>query len=107
MVGMTLRPLLLAGSASHREVAAHLNIHPRTMGRRLEEENHTFEQLKDEVRLAVARELGPTDVVVALLPDSGRGYLGKIFNDDWMRANGEYFFNCVKRAGANVTKNNA
>ncbi len=38
--------------------------------------------------LTVARELGPTDVVVALLPDSGRGYLGKIFNDDWMRANG-------------------
>ncbi|MEU9979045.1 cystathionine beta-synthase [Streptomyces sp. NPDC051014] len=32
----------------------------------------------------VARELGPDDVVVVLLPDSGRGYLSKIFNDDWM-----------------------
>lgn len=52
-----LRPLLLAGHASHREVAAHLNLHPRTMGRRLEEENLTFEQLKDDVRLAVSREL--------------------------------------------------
>ncbi|WP_300345609.1 pyridoxal-phosphate dependent enzyme [Nesterenkonia sp.] len=34
--------------------------------------------------LKVARDLGPDDVVVAVLPDSGRGYLGKIFNDRWM-----------------------
>jgi cystathionine beta-synthase len=34
--------------------------------------------------LQVARRLGPDDVVVVLLPDSGRGYLSKIFNDDWM-----------------------
>ncbi|MET8624517.1 cystathionine beta-synthase [Kitasatospora sp. NPDC004669] len=34
--------------------------------------------------LEVARELGPDDVVVVLLPDGGRGYLSKIFNDDWM-----------------------
>ena len=26
----------------------------------------------------------PTHVVVVLLPDSGRGYLSKIFNDEWM-----------------------
>lgn len=26
--------------------------------------------------------------IVALLPDTGRNYLSKIFNDDWMRANG-------------------
>lgn len=38
--------------------------------------------------LEVARELGPDDVVVVLLPDGGRGYLGKIFNDRWMRAHG-------------------
>ncbi|AMM21802.1 cystathionine beta-synthase [Frondihabitans sp. PAMC 28766] len=38
--------------------------------------------------LDVARELGPDDVVVVLLPDSGRGYLGKIFNDRWMRSYG-------------------
>ena len=36
------------------------------------------------VALRVARELGPGDLVVVLLPDSGRGYLSKIFNDDWM-----------------------
>lgn len=52
-----IRPLLLAGDASHRRVAAHLNLHPRTMGRRLEQENMTFEQVKDEVRLAVSRDL--------------------------------------------------
>jgi cystathionine beta-synthase len=45
--------------------------------------------------LQVAREAGPDAVVVVLLPDGGRGYLSKIFNDDWMadygflRASGE------------------
>jgi cystathionine beta-synthase len=34
--------------------------------------------------LRVAERAGPDDVVVVLLPDSGRGYLTKIFNDDWM-----------------------
>ncbi|MEU3963730.1 cystathionine beta-synthase [Streptomyces buecherae] len=34
--------------------------------------------------LRVAEHLGPDDVVVVLLPDSGRGYLSKIFNDEWM-----------------------
>jgi cystathionine beta-synthase len=30
----------------------------------------------------------PEAVVVVLLPDSGRNYLSKIYNDEWMRANG-------------------
>ncbi|PZF97066.1 cystathionine beta-synthase [Micromonospora deserti] len=34
--------------------------------------------------LKVARAAGPDDVVVVLLPDGGRGYLSKIFNDAWM-----------------------
>ncbi|MDG4763845.1 cystathionine beta-synthase [Solwaraspora sp. WMMD406] len=34
--------------------------------------------------LRVARQAGPDDVVVVLLPDGGRGYLSKIFNDEWM-----------------------
>jgi len=38
--------------------------------------------------LEVARELGPDDIVVVLLPDGGRGYLGKIFNESWMRSHG-------------------
>ncbi|WP_018254147.1 cystathionine beta-synthase [Salinispora mooreana] len=34
--------------------------------------------------LEVARAAGPDDVIVVLLPDGGRGYLSKIFNDSWM-----------------------
>jgi cystathionine beta-synthase len=34
--------------------------------------------------LRVAEAATPDDVVVVLLPDGGRGYLSKIFNDDWM-----------------------
>jgi cystathionine beta-synthase len=39
--------------------------------------------------LRVAREVDdPNALVVVLLPDSGRGYLSKIYNDEWMRENG-------------------
>ncbi|WP_394554710.1 cystathionine beta-synthase [Agromyces sp. MMS24-JH15] len=38
--------------------------------------------------LRVAKDLTADDVLVVLLPDGGRGYLGKIFNDKWMRAYG-------------------
>ncbi|MGZ6827000.1 MAG: pyridoxal-phosphate dependent enzyme, partial [Mycobacteriales bacterium] len=34
--------------------------------------------------LRVAKKLTKDDVVVVLLPDGGRGYLGKIFSDTWM-----------------------
>ena len=34
--------------------------------------------------LRVAAELDEDALVVVLLPDSGRGYISKIFNDDWM-----------------------
>ncbi|WP_033339823.1 cystathionine beta-synthase [Catenuloplanes japonicus] len=34
--------------------------------------------------LEVARRADPDDVIVVLLPDNGRGYLSKIFNDEWM-----------------------
>ena len=33
-------------------------------------------------------DLGPDAVVVVLLPDSGSRYVSKIYNDDWMQANG-------------------
>jgi cystathionine beta-synthase len=45
--------------------------------------------------LDVGKQLGPEAVVVVLLPDSGRGYLSKLYNDEWMadygflRAGGE------------------
>lgn len=34
--------------------------------------------------LQLAEELTPDDLVVVLLPDSGRGYLSRVFNDEWM-----------------------
>lgn len=38
--------------------------------------------------LRAAKDLDEDDVVVVILPDGGRGYLGKIFNDSWMRSYG-------------------
>jgi len=38
--------------------------------------------------LQMKDELKPTDVVVVLFHDSGSRYIGKIFNDDWMRERG-------------------
>ncbi len=43
--------------------------------------------------LDLVRELAATDggnqaVIVTLLPDGGRNYLSKLYNDEWMRANG-------------------
>jgi cystathionine beta-synthase len=38
--------------------------------------------------LRLAKRCGPDDVIVVLLPDGGRGYLGKVFNDQWMSSFG-------------------
>jgi cystathionine beta-synthase len=38
--------------------------------------------------LKAAKHLTADDIMVVLLPDSGRGYLGKIFNESWMRSHG-------------------
>ena len=40
------------------------------------------------LKYAREHELGADQTVIVLLPDSGRSYMEKIFNDDWMRANG-------------------
>ncbi len=40
------------------------------------------------LKYAREHDLDSNQVVVVLLPDSGRSYLEKIFNDDWMRENG-------------------
>ncbi|HEX6357189.1 cystathionine beta-synthase [Actinophytocola sp.] len=47
----------------------------------------------------LARRLGPDDVVVVLLPDGGRGYLSKVFNDSWMAS---YGFLPPEHSGATV-----
>lgn len=41
-----------------------------------------------EAALRVAAKAGGDALVVVLLPDGGRGYLSKIFNDTWMSAHG-------------------
>ncbi|HET7739509.1 MAG TPA: cystathionine beta-synthase, partial [Mycobacterium sp.] len=38
--------------------------------------------------IKVAERAGPDAVVVVLLPDGGRGYLSKVFNDSWMQSYG-------------------
>jgi len=38
--------------------------------------------------LELAKELDERATVVVLFPDSGRSYLSKIYNDEWMRQNG-------------------
>jgi len=40
------------------------------------------------VRDLTAQEGGHEAIVVVLLPDGGRNYLSKLYNDEWMRANG-------------------
>jgi cystathionine beta-synthase len=44
--------------------------------------------------LKAAKDLTADDIMVILLPDGGRGYLGKIFNEKWMRS---YGFSEVKQ----------
>jgi cystathionine beta-synthase len=51
--------------------------------------------------LRVARAAGPDGVVVVLLPDGGRGYLSKIFNDEWMA---RYGFLATTAAEATVAE---
>jgi cystathionine beta-synthase len=36
----------------------------------------------------IRHELSPEDVVVLIFPDHGSKYLGKVFNDDWMKEQG-------------------
>jgi cystathionine beta-synthase len=52
--------------------------------------------------IKLAKRLGPDSkdaVVVVLLPDGGRGYLSKVFNDDWMAS---YGFLPPEHSGATV-----
>jgi cystathionine beta-synthase len=38
--------------------------------------------------IKVGRDLGPEAMIVVLIPDSGRGYLSRVFNDEWMATYG-------------------
>jgi cystathionine beta-synthase len=56
----------------------------------------------------LGRELGPDAVIVVLLPDSGRGYLSKVYDDGWMadhgflRSGGDTIEVVLARKGAGV-----
>jgi cystathionine beta-synthase len=58
--------------------------------------------------LQLAPDLGRDDVVVVLVPDSGRGYLSKIYNNEWMvghgflRANGRTVADLLEHKGARL-----
>lgn len=47
----------------------------------------------------VAREAGPDAVVVVLLPDSGRGYMSKVFNDRWLAQYGFHISQASETVG--------
>ncbi|MDP1794976.1 MAG: cystathionine beta-synthase [Acidimicrobiales bacterium] len=56
----------------------------------------------------VGRELSADDVVVVLVPDSGRGYLSKLYNDGWMadfgflRSSGQTLMDVLARKGSDL-----
>jgi len=58
--------------------------------------------------LVVGRELGPSDVMVVLIPDSGRGYISKLYNDDWLadygflRTSGQTVADVLSRKGRDI-----
>ena len=52
--------------------------------------------------LEVGRDLGPSDVIVVMIPDSGRGYLSKLYNDEWMADYG--FLRTVGQTAADVLR---
>lgn len=56
--------------------------------------------------IKVAKAAGPDDVVVVFNPDSGRGYLSRVFDDDWM-ANFGFLRECDQCVGAVLDTRNA
>jgi len=56
--------------------------------------------------IKVAKAADPDDVVVVFNPDSGRGYLSRVFDDDWM-ANFGFIRECEQCVGAVLDARNA
>jgi AraC-like DNA-binding protein len=56
-VRRTIRLLLLSRRCSRADVAKRLGIHPRTLGRRLQESGTTFQALLDDMRAQMAKQL--------------------------------------------------
>jgi AraC-like DNA-binding protein len=53
-VRMLIERMLIEGNCTHEHVAAALNLHPRTLQRRLREEEESFEGIRDSVRRELA-----------------------------------------------------
>ena len=56
--------------------------------------------------IKVAKAADPDDIVVVFNPDSGRGYLSRVFDDDWM-ANFGFIRECDQCVGAVLDARNA
>jgi cystathionine beta-synthase len=52
----------------------------------------------------VAKTLPPEAILVVMFPDSGKGYISKIFNDEWMTANGFLSENAVVQTVGDVLR---
>ena len=57
--------------------------------------------------LKVAKDLPADAVVVVILPDGGRGYLAKVFNDDWMKTYGFQEDDSTEKVASKVKENAA
>ena len=55
--------------------------------------------------IQVARRAGPDDIVVVFNPDSGRGYLSRVFDDEWMATYG-FTTECEQCVGAVLESRN-
>jgi cystathionine beta-synthase len=56
--------------------------------------------------IKVAKQADPDDIVVVFNPDSGRGYLSRVFDDEWM-ANFGFLTQCDQCVGMVVDARNA
>ncbi|MBK0329692.1 AraC family transcriptional regulator [Rhodobacteraceae bacterium F11138] len=79
-----LRHVLFTGAPSLPAVAAKMNLHPRTLERRLVQEGQSFRALRDDVRFAVARELLelteiPIGEIAAILAFASPGVFSEAF----------------------------
>ena len=101
-VRQAIETLLGTGTCTHREVAKALYLHPRTLQRRLKEEDTSFEEIKDRARRDLAeRYLSHPDLplsqVTALLDYSEQSVLGRSCRR-WFHASPRTFRNRLSSA---------
>ena len=85
-----MKPILMQGEYSLEAVASRLDLHPRTLNRRLLDDGTSFAAIRDEVRFRLAQELlALTDLpigdVAAALSFSSHGNFVRAFRR-WAQA---------------------